>query len=345
MSDHYAHAGVNLSAADEFVARIGPYARSTTRPEVLAGVGGFAAHLALDLARYREPILVTSTDGVGTKLRVAIEAQRLDTIGIDLVAMCVNDIACSGASPLAFLDYFATGKLDPTYHAPIIAGIAAACRTVGCALVGGETAELPGMYPGTDFDLAGFVIGLVNRDQLIDGRSIQPGHVVIGIESTGFHSNGYSLLRHVLLEEHGLHLADRFPDLDASVGEVLLTPTALYSPLVSQLLTLAPVHGIAHITGGGLTGNIPRILPEACQVRLQWSSWALPQPFATIQRLAHLSDAELRTVLNCGIGLVVIVDATNTASMCAAATAAGFAAHVIGDIVARPSQGAAIVYV
>ncbi|MBI4237480.1 MAG: phosphoribosylformylglycinamidine cyclo-ligase [Deltaproteobacteria bacterium] len=345
MSQHYARAGVDLGAADEFIARIAPHARSTTRPEVLAGVGGFAAHLALDLARYRAPIIVTSTDGVGTKLRVAIETATLDTIGIDLVAMCANDIACSGAAPLAFLDYFATGKLAPTYHAPIIAGIANACRTIGCALVGGETAELPGMYTGTDFDLAGFVIGLVDRDRLIDGHTIQPGQVVVGIAATGFHSNGYSLLRRVLLEEQRLQLTDRFPEMPASVGEVLLTPTALYSPLVAQLMTAGRIHGIAHITGGGLTGNIPRILPATCQMRFHWSRWTLPTPFAVVQRMAGLSDAELRTVLNCGIGLVVIVDAAFATTACETATAAGFAAHAIGEIVARPSNAEPIVYV
>lgn len=345
MSDAYARAGVDIATADQFVEMIAPLAAATTRPEVLSGVGGFAAHVALPMLNYRAPVLVSSTDGVGTKLHVAIETGRLDTIGIDLVAMCVNDIACSGATPLFFLDYFATGKLDPAYHAPIIAGVARACTAVGCALVGGETAEMPGLYRDTEFDLAGFSVGVVERDAILDGKKITPGDTVIGIASTGFHSNGYSLLRK-LVREQQLSMRDPFPKMSQSVGDVLLTPTALYSPLVAALQAEALAHGIAHITGGGITGNLPRVLPDACCAVIDWSHWQLPAPFAVVQEWSGMQDDELRTVLNCGVGLIIVCAPANAARVMTAATAAGFGARTIGEIVARShANDAAIRYI
>ncbi len=343
MSEQYRKAGVNIAAGDAFVERIKVAAQSTHGPQVLGGIGGFAAHVALDLGKYKHPVLVTSTDGVGTKLRVAIEAKRVDTIGQDLVAMCANDLACSGATPLCFLDYFATGKLLPAYHATIIEGIATACRAIGCALVGGETAEMPGMYHGDDFDLAGFVVGLVERDAIINGQTMQPGHAVIGVASSGFHSNGYALIRQTIMQA-GLARSAIFPGTDRTVADVLLTPTALYSPLVHTLLTQFALHGIAHITGGGLTGNIPRIVPPTCQVVIDWSHWKLPAPFAFVQQQTNMPDDELRTVLNCGVGLVLMVDAAHAAAICESCAAAGHAAHVIGHVAQRDTSDAAMVY-
>lgn len=343
MSQAYTAAGVNIDAADRFVERIQRAAKSTLGPHVLAGVGGFAAHLTLP-AGMRSPVIVTSTDGVGTKLKVAIDARKYDTIGIDLVAMCVNDIACSGATPLCFLDYFAVGALQPEYHAPIIEGIAAACRTVTCSLVGGETAEMPGLYHGGDFDLAGFVIGVCERDQLLDGRTITPSDILIGVSSTGFHSNGYALIRKVVAEA-GLGRRDPFPGTDHSVEDTLLRPTALYSPLTTQWCANGWVKGLAHITGGGLTGNVPRMLPDTCQAVIDWIDWPLPPEFRFIQEQARIADDELRTVLNCGVGLVAACAPAYAEALIADCATHGLTARPIGTIAARPVDAEPIRYV
>lgn len=343
MTTQYRDAGVDIAAGDRFVASIAKAARATHRPEVLSGIGGFAAHFALDGARYRHPVLVSCTDGVGTKLKVAIECRRFDTIGTDLVAMCVNDLACSGAEPLFFLDYFATATLRPQWHTKVIEGIASACKTVGCALIGGETAEMPGMYHDDDFDLAGFAVGVVERDAIIDGRTIQPGDQLIGVASTGFHSNGYSLLRKICADQ-GLGWNTAVPGDDGTVGEWLLRPTALYPPLVHAARQRGAIRGIAHITGGGLAGNIPRILPGHCQARIPWTHWPLPPVMARIAQLGRLDAEELRTVFNCGVGLVLVVPATATADTVAACVAAGHAARAIGTVAPRPAHGPAIVF-
>lgn len=334
MGTQYSKAGVDIAAGDAFVERISAAARRTHGPQVLAGLGGFAAHIALPEGM-RQPVLVASTDGVGTKLRVAIDAKRLSTIGIDLVAMCANDLACSDATPLFFLDYFATGKLLPAQHAPIVEGIANGCQAIGCALVGGETAEMPGFYHHGDFDLAGFIVGVVERDQLIDGRNIAPGQSLIGVASSGFHSNGYALVRRVV-QQAKLALTDTFPGTDQTVADLLLTPTHLYHPLLTALRGIA-LHGIAHITGGGMN-NIPRIFPNTCAAEIDWSNWELPAPCRFIQQQTGITDAELRTVLNCGVGLVLVVDAEQATAVCAAATNAGFPARPIGRIVPRTDE-------
>ncbi len=343
MSTHYTAAGVDITAGDAFVERIKSAVASTQRPEVLGGIGGFAALFRFDPSRYAKPLLVSSTDGVGTKLRVAIDCRRFDTIGQDLVAMCANDLACSGAEPLFFLDYFATGKLRPMHHAPVIESIARACKTIGCALVGGETAEMPGMYHDEDFDLAGFVVGVVDETTMIDGRTVQPGHVALGVASSGFHSNGYSLVRKVI-GQAGLSRDATFPGLEQTVGDVLLTPTHLYSPLVAALQSQVTLRAIAHITGGGLTGNIPRVIPEACQVVIDWSSWERPIPFQFMQRMTNMADEELRTVFNCGIGLAMVLATDQVAAAQRIITQHGFHAWPIGHIAER-GTGPAIRYV
>lgn len=337
MSDHYAKAGVDIEAGNQFVKRISAAAQATHGPEVLAGLGGFAAHFALDTHNYTQPTLVSATDGVGTKLRVAIDTGRFEGIGADLVAMCVNDLACSGATPLFFLDYFATGKLHPEQHAGIVESIANACQHVGCALVGGETAEMPGMYHGNDFDLAGFAVGVVERENIITGAAITPGNIVLGIASSGYHSNGYSLVRKVL-QDANLAYSDTFPGTEHSVADMLLTPTTLYSPILSLMRETAPVLGIAHITGGGLVENLPRILPEHCAATINLNSWDIPTEHAFIQQQTDMSSTELLTVLNAGIGCTVVVDQQYAQRLCDVATKTGHTACPIGEITTRTGQ-------
>jgi phosphoribosylformylglycinamidine cyclo-ligase len=344
MSQQYRKAGVDIDAGEALVEQIRGAVEATQGPAVLGGLGGFAAHIVPDLAQFPNPVLVTGADGVGTKLHLAIEAHALEGIGTDLVAMCANDIACSGATPLFFLDYLATGTLDPAYHGTVIRGIAQACQNIGCALVGGETAEMPGFYAGTTFDLAGFIVGIVNRDAIIDGAQIAPGHQLIGIASSGFHSNGYSHLRHVMTEQ-ALSLESPMPGTDDTLGECALTPTQLYAPLIARLLPDLPIHGIAHITGGGLTGNIPRMFSTACRAVIDWHGWELPAPFAWVQRAASLPDEELRQIYNCGVGLVLSVPATHAPAVIEAAQATDFPARIIGEVAARAADGDPIVYV
>ena len=324
----YRDAGVDIDAGDELVERIKPIVRRTQRPEVLAGVGGFGALVGLP-QKYREPVLVSGTDGVGTKLRLAIDTGRHDRIGIDLVAMCVNDVAVQGAEPLFFLDYYATGKLSVDVAAAVIAGIAEGCLQAGCALVGGETAEMPGMYHGDDYDLAGFCVGVVEKDAIIDGSRVQAGDAVLGLSSSGPHSNGYSLIRRLL----GVAGADERTQLAGQpLYDRLLAPTRIY---VKPLLALAkglPVHGLAHITGGGLTDNIPRVLPEGLQVRLSRSTWPRDPVFDWLQQVGNISDAELHRTFNCGIGMVVIVAAVQADVALAQLRAAGEHAQLIGTV-------------
>jgi phosphoribosylformylglycinamidine cyclo-ligase len=304
----YRDAGVDIDAGDALVERIKPIVRATHRPEVLGGIGGFGALVEIPVERYRRPVLVSGTDGVGTKLRLAIDTGRHATIGIDLVAMCANDVVVQGAEPLFFLDYYATGKLDVDVATEVIRGIAEGCRQAGCALVGGETAEMPGMYHGEDYDLAGFCVGVVEKDSIIDGSRVVEGNVVLGLDSSGPHSNGYSLIRR-LVELEGVNsatLVDGVPLFDR-----LLAPTRIY---VKPLLALArelPVHALAHITGGGLTDNIPRVLPDGLEVVLSRAAWPRSAMFEWLQRAGRLPDAEMYRTFNCGIGMVVIVAAAN----------------------------------
>jgi phosphoribosylformylglycinamidine cyclo-ligase len=318
----YKRAGVDIEAGNEFVRRIRPIVRSTFRPEVLADIGGFGGLFQFDSKRYRDPVLVSGTDGVGTKLKIAVLTGRHDTIGIDLVAMCANDVAVCGAEPLFFLDYLACGKLDVGQAETIISGIAEGCRQAGCALIGGETAEMPGFYPEGEYDLAGFAVGVVERGRLIDGSRVRPGDVLIGLASSGLHSNGYSLARRVLLEEGKLALAERAPGLDATLGEVLLRPTRIYVKTIRALVEAGDVHAVAHITGGGLTENIPRVLPEGCRAVIYRSSWDTPPIFGLIQSRGRVEAEEMARVFNLGIGLVAIVspdraqEAIRTARQC-----------------------------
>jgi phosphoribosylformylglycinamidine cyclo-ligase len=306
MSEAYKRAGVDIDAGEKFVENIKPLIKATFRRGAISDIGGFGGLFALDTADMREPVLVAGTDGVGTKLRIAIELQKLDTIGIDLVAMCVNDIACSGAEPLFFLDYFATSKLDPDAHTSIVKGISEACKQVRCALIGGETAEMPDMYAEGDFDLAGFAVGIVDRAKIIDGSGIGAKDAIIGIASSGFHSNGYSLIRRIV-KDSNLDLSKTYEGFTCSLGESLLTPTKLYSPVIGKLKRDFNVKGIAHITGGGFWDNIPRILSQNVQACIVKDSWDIPIMFQFFKGHGSIDEHELFRVFNCGIGLVIVV--------------------------------------
>ncbi len=343
----YKDAGVDIDAGDALVERIKPLARRTMRDGVLAGIGGFGALFEVP-KRFREPVLVSGTDGVGTKLRLAFALDRHDTVGVDLVAMSVNDILVQGAEPLFFLDYFACGRLDVDTAARVVGGIAAGCEQAGCALIGGETAEMPDMYPDGEYDLAGFAVGVVEKSAAIDGRSIRPGDAVIGLASSGPHSNGYSLVRRVIQRAHG-SLAS--PAMDAPFGasgsfaDAVMAPTRIYVKPVLALLGAMPVKGIAHVTGGGLVENVPRVLPDACRAVLHRSAWTMPPVFDWLQREGGIADAEMHRVFNCGIGMVIVVDAAHADEAIARLGAAGETASRIGEIVARPDGAAATVVV
>jgi phosphoribosylformylglycinamidine cyclo-ligase len=303
----YKKAGVDIDAGNELVRRIRPLVRSTFRPEVLTDIGGFGGLFRFDPKRYRDPVLVSGTDGVGTKLRIAFLMGRHDTVGVDLVAMCVNDVAVCGAEPLFFLDYLAVGKLAVGKAEAIIAGIVEGCRQAGCALIGGETAEMPGFYADEEYDLGGFAVGVVERDQIIDGSRVRPGDALIGLASTGLHSNGYSLARRVLLDEAKLSLGERAPGLGETLGEVLLRPTRIYVKTIRALVESGDIRAIAHITGGGLTENIPRVLPAGCRAVITRGAWKQPPIFGLIQSRGHVDDAEMARVFNLGIGLALVV--------------------------------------
>ncbi|HME39001.1 MAG TPA: phosphoribosylformylglycinamidine cyclo-ligase [Steroidobacteraceae bacterium] len=298
----YRQAGVDIDAGEELVERIKPHVRRSMRSEVLGGIGGFGALVEVPLDRYRKPVLVSGTDGVGTKLRLAIDTRRHDTVGIDLVAMCVNDVVVQGAEPLFFLDYFATGKLDVGVGERLIAGIVEGCVQAGCALVGGETAEMPGMYHGEDYDLAGFCVGIVEKDSIIDGSATRAGDVVLGLPSSGPHSNGFSLIRKIL-QVAGADL--EAPIDGVSLVDRLMAPTRIYVRPLLNLIAQFPVHGLAHITGGGLLENIPRVLPDGLEVILERKSWRRDAVFEWLQREGQVADAEMYRVFNCGIGMTV----------------------------------------
>ncbi len=334
----YAAAGVDIDAGNALVERIKPAAKRTTRSGTMAGLGGFGALFDLKAAGYTDPILVAATDGVGTKLRIAIDTGYVDTIGIDLVAMCVNDLVCQGAEPLFFLDYFATGKLDLDQATRIIEGIAAGCASAGCALIGGETAEMPGMYHGGDFDLAGFAVGAMERGQDLPS-GVVAGDVLLGLASDGVHSNGYSLVRRIV-DAAGLSWTDAAPFAPGRVGEALLTPTRLYVKPALAAVRAGGVHALAHITGGGLTENLPRVLPDDLGCEIDLSSWALPSVFAWMAGVAGIDNAEMLKTFNAGIGMVLVVAADRADALTADLTAAGETVHRIGQI----GQGAGVRY-
>lgn len=328
----YKDAGVDIDAGEALVDAIKPVAKSTLRPEVVGGLGGFGALFALDWAKYKNPVLVSGTDGVGTKLRLAIDTGAHDSVGIDLVAMCVNDLIVQGAEPLFFLDYYATGKLDVTVAKDVIAGIGEGCRQAGCALIGGETAEMPGMYHAGDYDLAGFAVGIAERDQLIDGRSIVAGDVILGIASSGVHSNGYSLVRKII-ERSGVQLSDDFDG--ATFKDALMKPTKIYIKPLLSLIQAVKVKGLSHITGGGLLENIPRVLPENVTAELDHTAWQRPAIFDWLQEQGQVEFHEMHRTFNCGIGMVVVVSAESAETAQAHLIAQGETVFNIGLIRAR----------
>ena len=334
----YRDAGVDIDAGDDLVERIKPAVKRTMRPEVLGGLGGFGALVEVPLHRYRQPVMVSGTDGVGTKLRLAIETGRHDTIGIDLVAMCVNDVVVQGAEPIFFLDYYATGKLQVPVAERVIKGIVEGCLQAGCALVGGETAEMPGMYEGDDYDLAGFCVGLVEKDAIIDGSRTRAGDAIIGLASSGPHSNGYSLVRRLLA------VAGATPEtrLDgAPLYDLLLAPTRIYVKSVLALMAELPVHGVAHITGGGPTGNIPRTLPEGLEAVLDERLWPRPPVFDWLQRAGNIERDEMHRTFNCGLGMTITVPAADADRALAILRRCGEQASLIGEVRAG-SRGAVI---
>lgn len=328
----YADAGVDINAGEEAVRLMRGAVRSTFRPEVLADIGSFGGLFALDTAKYREPVLVSGTDGVGTKLRIAMLTDRHDTIGIDAVAMCVNDILTQGAEPLFFLDYLAVGRLLPEKVAEIVAGVAEGCRQAGCALIGGETAEMPGFYGPEEYDLAGFAVGVAERGKIIDGRAILPGDKLIGLPSSGLHSNGYSLARKVLLDAAGYGVDTRLDTLGRTVGEEMLEPTRIYVRAVLPLLERFSIKGLAHITGGGLTENIPRILPAGTAVQIRAEAWPAPPVFELIEKAGRVDKAEMRRTFNMGVGMVLAVSGEDAGPVQEDLAARGEKSYLIGEV-------------
>jgi phosphoribosylformylglycinamidine cyclo-ligase len=327
----YRAAGVDIEAGDRLVERIGPAVRSTYRSEVIGDIGGFGGFFALAAGKYRDPVLVSGTDGVGTKLRIAFRAGRHDTVGIDLVAMCVNDIAVHGAEPLFFLDYFATGKLDERTAVVVIGGIAEGCRQAGCALLGGETAEMPGFYPAGEYDLAGFAVGVVEREGIIDGRGVAPGDVILGLASTGLHSNGYALARKIV-DDAGLRLDDAPAGLGGTLGDALLVPTRIYVKSLRALTARVHVKALAHITGGGIPGNVPRVMPEGTRAIVDLGAWTRPPIVDLLQRTGGVAEDEMLRTFNSGIGMVAIVAPGDADAARTALEATGERVRVIGEV-------------
>lgn len=332
MSEAYKQAGVDIAAGNEAVERMKKHVGRTMRKEVLTGLGGFGGLFALNKEGYEEPVLVSGTDGVGTKLKLAFEMDKHDTIGIDAVAMCVNDIVVSGAEPLFFLDYLACGKLVPEKIEAIVAGVAEGCVQAGCALVGGETAEMPGMYQDGEYDIGGFAVGIVDKPKIVDGSTIRPGDAVLGLASTGVHSNGFSLVRKLLLEQKGYKLEERIEGLNGTLGEVLLEPTRIYVKSVLALLKQVEVKGMAHITGGGFLENIPRVLPEGVNVEVDYGSWPIPPIFGLMQRDGNITNNDMFRTFNMGIGMVVIVPQEQAEEAILLAKDLGESAYLLGRV-------------
>jgi len=332
MAITYKDAGVDIDAGDLFVEKIKPYVKSTFRPEVMTHIGGFGGLFALK--RFKEPVLVSGTDGVGTKLKIAFLMNKHDTIGIDLVAMCVNDIIVQGAEPLFFLDYFATGKLKPKEHSDIVKGIAEGCKQSGCALIGGETAEMPSFYSENEYDLAGFAVGVVEKKKLVNGSKIKPGDRLVGLASSGLHSNGFSLVRRVLLEKSGYGVQDLLSELSqVPLGDVLLTPTRIYAKTIMALLKEFDIHGMAHITGGGITENTPRMLPKGTQALIRKGSWEVPPIFKLIRKKAGVDDTEMYRDFNMGIGMILAVPRTQAEAVMKKASKLGDKSYLVGEVV------------
>ena len=333
----YAESGVDIDKANLFIDRIKPLVSATFQRGVLTDIGGFGGLFALGGNRYKDPVLVASTDGVGTKLKIAELCGKHDTIGIDLVAMCVNDIVVSGARPLFFLDYFAVGSLDVEQATAVVKGIARGCELAKCSLIGGETAEMPGHYQPGSYDLAGFTVGIAERGELIDGSEVRVGDKLIGLASSGIHSNGYSLVRKICFDELGLSVADLVPELGATLGEVLLAPTRIYTESVLNLIRKFQIKGLAHITGGGFIDNIPRVLPAGCKAVIREGSWQRPPVFNFLEDKGRVSRAEMFRTFNCGIGMVLIVKAKETDDIVEHLLALGETPWVMGEIAVQHS--------
>jgi phosphoribosylformylglycinamidine cyclo-ligase len=331
----YADAGVDIDKADEFVGSIKKIAKQTFRSGVISEIGGFGGMFSLNITSMESPVLVSSTDGVGTKLKIAFMMDKHDTIGIDLVAMCVNDIIVQGAKPLFFLDYLSMGKLETKTATDVITGIGEGCLRARCALIGGETAEMPGFYKDNEYDLAGFVVGLVENNKIIDGSGIHVGDQIIGISSSGLHSNGYSLVRKVCFELLGLKVDTHVPELGRTLGEELLTPTRIYSETIHSIIKDLPVFGLAHITGGGITDNIIRVIPEGCSVVLRKNSWDIPPIFSYLQQAGNISEKEMMRTFNNGIGLIAVVHEKNAQEILDRLIAMKENAFFIGEVVER----------
>jgi phosphoribosylformylglycinamidine cyclo-ligase len=332
VSEAYKQAGVDIAAGNEAVERMKKHVSRTFRPEVLTGLGGFGGLFSLNKDQYEEPVLVSGTDGVGTKLKLAFAMDKHDTIGIDAVAMCVNDIVVSGAEPLFFLDYLACGKLVPEKIEAIVAGVAEGCVQAGCSLIGGETAEMPGMYQDGEYDIGGFSVGIVDRKKIVDGTAIRPGDAVIGFASSGVHSNGFSLVRKLLLEQKGYQLDQQVEGLNGTLGETLLTPTKIYVKSILGLMKQVEVKGMAHITGGGFLENIPRCLPEGVNVEIDYGSWPILPIFELMQRDGNISNNDMFRTFNMGIGMVLIVPEAQAQEALELAASLGEQAYLLGRV-------------
>ena len=328
----YADAGVDIDKANKLVDTIGEIAKQTFRSGVISDIGGFGGLFSLNLANLDRPVLVSSTDGVGTKLKIAFMLDKHDTVGIDLVAMCVNDIIVQGAKPLFFLDYLSMGKIDNQRVANIIQGIADGCKQAQCPLLGGETAEMPGFYETNEYDMAGFAVGIVDNSKIIDGTEIRVGHKLIGIASSGLHSNGYSLVRKICFEVLKLKIDETIPELGKTIGEELLTPTRIYAATVKGLLKDLPIHGIAHITGGGISDNLVRVVPQACSILIRKESWDVPPIFSFLQQAGNISEKEMARAFNMGLGMIIVVPDNAVLDVLQRVEAMNDRAFVIGEI-------------
>jgi phosphoribosylformylglycinamidine cyclo-ligase len=338
----YKDAGVNIDTANRLVERIKSIAKTSFRPEVLTDIGGFSGLFSLDTRKYKKPVLTSSTDGVGTKLKVAFMMNRHDTIGIDLVAMSVNDILAQGAEPLFFLDYLSTSKVDLTIQEDVITGITSGCREAGCALIGGEIAEMPSFYKEGEYDLAGFVVGAVDQDKIIDGSKVKSGDKIVGIASSGVHSNGYSLVRKIVFEKLNLNLDKRIEAFGRTLGEELLEPTKIYVKPVLEIVSEFHVHGISHITGGGLLENIPRILPDNCQAVIHKGSWEILPVFTFLQEKGNVAESEMFRTFNSGIGMALIVPGEEADEVISRLSNMNLKSYLIGKITTRVKEEEAI---
>ena len=340
--DRYRQAGVDIEKGNEFVKRIGPLVKSTHNSSVLTGLGGFSGLVSLGSKNYDHPVLVSSTDGVGTKLKIAFLMDKHDTVGIDMVAMCINDVAVTGAKPLFMLDYLSTGRLSIDTLEQVVSGIVEGCRQARCALVGGETAEMPGFYPDGEYDMAGFAVGVVDKSAIIDGSSVAVGSALVGIGSSGLHSNGYSLVRKVIFEEKGLSVNDRLQDLDRTVGEELIEPTIIYSEAVLNILRDFDLYGAAHITGGGILENLPRVLPASCRAVINKDAWPVQPIFRYLQKEGGLTETEMYRTFNSGLGMILVVPPEQADDVKDRLTAMNLEAYLVGEVLSRKEGQASV---